>query len=183
MKSTIPDICSHRIHLAWVACLARGGVHCMSIYLIDSVGMNPSNILICEQAALTLRSLSGPYICSGDWNVEPDVLAASGFLKLIDGVVFAASLPTCGEKTFDYFVVSRSIAHAVVGAQRIEGVGIEPHYPTRLLVKLVRPARAPPVLQHRLNPSPPPTRTSTTTSSTFLPDFATVAPTQRYSSF
>ena len=164
-KSGIPDFCSHRIHLAWVACVARGGMHCMSVYLIDSVGMNPSNILICEQAALVLRALCGPWICSGDWNLEPDVLAASGFPKLVDGVVFAASLPTCGEKKFDYYVVSRSIAHAVVGMQRIEGVGMEPHYPTRLLIrgdarrfairKLVRPTRVPPVLQHGPQPQPP----------------------------
>ena len=164
-NSAIPDFCSHRIHLAWVACVAKGGMHCMSIYLIDSVGMNPSNILICEQAALVLRALCGPWICSGDWNLEPDVLAASGFLKLVDGVVFAASLPTCGEKKFDYYVVSKSIAHAVVGMQRIEGVGMEPHYPTRLLIrgdarrfairKLVRPTRVPPVLQHGPQPQPP----------------------------
>ena len=63
------------------------------------------------------------------------MLAASGFLKLVDGVVFAASLPTCGEKIYDHFVVSKSIAHAVVGMQRIEGVGIEPHFPARLLVR------------------------------------------------
>ena len=79
----------------------------MSIYLLDSVGMNPSNISVCEQAALVLRSLCGPWICSGDWNIEPAVLAASGFLKLVNGVVFAASLPTCGQTTYDYFVVSR----------------------------------------------------------------------------
>ena len=137
----------------------------MSIYLLDSVGMNPSNILVCEQAALVLRSVRGPWICSGDWNLEPDVLAASGFLKLVDGVVFAASLPTCGQKSYDSFVVSKSIAHAVVGAQRIEGVGIEPHYPARLLIrgdarrfatrKLVRPARVPPVLPHGPQTRPP----------------------------
>ena len=70
---------------------------------------------------------------------------------MVGGVIFATELPTCNDSTYDFFVVHRSIAHAVVGVQRIEDGGLNPHSVTRLLIrgdarrlavrKLVRPAK------------------------------------------
>ena len=64
--------------------------------------------------------------------------------------------PTCHQSTYDYFVVSDSLAHAVVGVQRVEDAGLSPHYPTRLLLRgdarrlvvrrLARPSKVPGVI-------------------------------------
>ena len=66
---------------------------------------------------------------------------------------------------FDFFVVTNNFVHAVAGAQRINGVGTEPHFPARLLLRgdarrfqvrsLRRPKRVPPVLMHGPQPRPP----------------------------
>ena len=93
---TIPDFCSHRISLAWAAGVTKEGIHLMSIYLICSVGMNAANKLICECAAVAIRAIKGPWVIGGDWNMTPETLAASGFLRLVNGMICAPEAPTCG---------------------------------------------------------------------------------------
>ena len=51
------------------------------------------------------------------------------------GVIFATSLPTCNESTYDFFVVHRSLAHAIFGVQRVEDGGCTPHWQSRLLIR------------------------------------------------
>ena len=77
---------------------------------------------------------------------------------MVKGIVFACELPTCNDSSYDYFVVSHNIAHAVAGVQRLDDSGLNPHHPCRLLVrsdarrkavrKLARPPKVPPVLPH-----------------------------------
>ena len=66
-------------------------------------------------------------------------------------------MQTDGEaKTFDYFLVSERIAHAVAGTFRLDESGIRPHSPVRLILdpdcrhhmslELVRPPLVPPYL-------------------------------------
>ena len=107
----------------------------MSLYLICSVGMNAANKLICECVAAALRALKSPWVIGGDWNMPPDALAASGFLRLVNGTICSLEASTCGEKSFDYFVVFRSLSHAVVAVQRVDGVGVHPHHPARLILR------------------------------------------------
>ncbi len=70
--------------------------------------------------------------------------------------------PTCNDNTYDYFVVSRSLAHAVLGASRILDVDPSPHYPTRLFLRarpravLVRQLRRPLPFEAALPFGPPP---------------------------
>ena len=52
---------------------------------------------------------------------------------MVSGVLF--TLTACHSNTYDYFVVHRSIAHAVVGVQCIDGVGVNPHHPVRRLIR------------------------------------------------
>ena len=52
---------------------------------------------------------------------------------MVDGVLFQPNSPMCHHNTFDFFVVHRSIAHAVVGVLRMDGVGVKPHHPVRLV--------------------------------------------------
>ena len=66
----------------------------ISIYLKDSVGMNAENKLVCEHVVAAVRCLEGPCVMAGDWNMEPDMLAKSGFLGMVNGTIFTPSLPT-----------------------------------------------------------------------------------------
>ena len=121
--------------------------------LRDSEGLSEANVQLLEDAAIALGGLNCPWIAAGDWNMPPDILAQSMWLRVVDGVVFATELPTCNDSVYDYFVVHRSIAHAVVGVQRLADASLSPHFAVRLLIrgdarramvrKLVRPPRVP----------------------------------------
>ena len=123
----IRDGMRHRISLSWVDGVQRGGVHCGSIWLFDSQGLSDANMALLEEAAVALRPCQGGWIFGGDWNISAGLLAASKWLDMVGGVVFSTSLPTHKESTYDFFVVHRSLAHAVVRAQRIEDGGCTPH--------------------------------------------------------
>ena len=101
--------------------------------------MSEANKAILEEAAVLLGLLKGPWIVAGDFNVNPEDLAATRWVDIVDGVVFAPALPTCTTATssnrYDCFVVHRSIAHAVVAVQRVEDGACKPHWPARLLIK------------------------------------------------
>ena len=131
----IDDGCAHRIASAWVASVLKGGIQIFSVYLIDSVGINEANKKILDAITATIQTLSGPWIIAGDWNVNPNVLVGSGFLARVGGVLVAPANPSCNDNTYDYFVVCRALSHAVVGAQRVDGVGFTPHRPSRLLIR------------------------------------------------
>jgi hypothetical protein len=134
-QDMIPKAMAHRLHLAWIDAVVKGGIYAFNVYLKDSDGLSQTHMTLLEAAAACLNTVAGPWVAAGDWNMSPELLASSGWLKMVDGVVFATQLPTCHQSTYDYFVVHRSIAHAVVAVQRLEDGGLFPHYPTRLLVR------------------------------------------------
>lgn len=67
--------------------------------------------------------------------MPPNTLEASNWLNVVNGVVHATKLPTCDSSTDDYFVVHKSISHAVVQVQRFEDAGLYPHFPSGLLLR------------------------------------------------
>ena len=125
----------HRLAVAWVDAVVRGGLYCASVYLRHSEGMSEANQAILEEVAVALQCLGGPWIVAGDWNLSPSVLAHSRWPEMVDGVIFATELPTCNESVYDYFVVHRSLARAVVGVQRLQDSGLNPHWASRLLLR------------------------------------------------
>ncbi len=125
----------HRVCLGWADGVVKGGMHFASVYLRDSEGLTPANMAILDELAVALRSLKGPWIVGGDWNIPPEVLAAARWPETVGGKIFATGLPTCNESTYDFFVVHHSLAHAVVGVQRLEDGGFTPHWATRLLLR------------------------------------------------
>jgi hypothetical protein len=131
----VRDGMRHRIALSWVDGFQRGGLHCGSIWLHDSQGLSEANMSLLEEAAAALRSCKGRWILGGDWNMSPELLRASGWLDMGGGVIYATSLPTCNDNTYDFFVVHRSLTHAVVGVQRIEDGDCNPHWQPRLLLR------------------------------------------------
>ena len=124
---------SHHVRLGEHA--HQGGIFLGSIYPKDSEGLSDTYRNLLEAVATTLGTLKGPWVIGGDWNLAPAVLAASNWLNIVDGVIFATEQPTCGDNVYDYFVVHKSLAHAVAGVQRIEDGGLRPHWPTRLLMR------------------------------------------------
>ncbi len=160
----IPAGLRHRLTVTWADMVVKGGVYLISLYPKDSEGMSETNAHLLEVLATVLGTLKGPWIIGGDWNMQPSVISASNWLKIVQGVVFATTMPTCNESTYDYFAVHRSLAHAVVGVQRLQDGGLSPHWPSRLLVrgdakrfavrKLVRAVRVDGILP--LGPAVPP---------------------------
>ena len=82
-----------------------------------------------------LATFKSPWVVEGDFNVTPQELEGSGWLRMVGGVLCAPVLPTCNDHTYDFFIVHRSLAHAVVGAERLDDVGVHPHRASRLLLR------------------------------------------------
>ncbi|CAK0861050.1 unnamed protein product, partial [Prorocentrum cordatum] len=147
----VADGLQHRLQAAWLGAVMKGGLHLCSIWLFHSRGVSESNLHILAEAAALLGTLSGPWVIAGDWNITPDMLTATGWLDVVKGRIILPAFPTCNGSTYDFFVVSRSIAHAVLGVGRIDDGGFTPHFPTRLYLagdarrkavrRLVRPRR------------------------------------------
>ena len=88
-------------------------------------------------AAIT-RKLVGPWILAVDFNCTPALLEATGFLKLAGGQMHVPEAPTCNVKVYDFFVVSRSLSHTVLGVHKIGDALCSPHSPARLLLRAKR---------------------------------------------
>ena len=105
------------------------------MYLADTEGLTDYNMRVLQEAAALARTLDGPWIMAGDWNVEPSTTQDANWLQVVGGTVFTTCLTTCNDHTYDFFVVSHGIAHAVAGVQRLGDSGLNPHAPWRLLIK------------------------------------------------
>ena len=105
VASTFPDGSQHRLELTHVNACLRGGLHCLSTYLIEGEGVSPSNMTLLENAAVALNLCQGPWVMAGDFNIEPGDIARSGFLQMVDGVLFHANSATCCNNMRDYFIV------------------------------------------------------------------------------
>ena len=125
-------------------------------YFHCAEGLSPRNLRLLEEMARVLQGLTGPWCVGGDWQMEPEVLLRSGFARLVKGVIFAPSTPTCRGHVIDYFVVSENVRSAVQGARRLDDTPFEPHSPVRIFIKaapredrvrkMVRLARVEPIL-------------------------------------
>ena len=135
LKLLSPDADATRICVRWLGSVCRGGLHLISVYLRDSEGLSQANLDILHSVAATISELQGPWLIAGDFNLEPSLLRQSGWLQLVKGVVHAPPNPTCGLKTYDYFVSSDSLAYAVVGVANVIDEGSYPHAPVRLYLR------------------------------------------------
>ena len=125
----------HRFHIAWVATILKGGLHLGSVWLRDSEGLSPENLLILQEVAAVISQVRGPWILGGDWNLTPQTLQTTNWLQMVGGVIVAPSSPTCHASTYDFFVVCKGLESSVAGVQRIDDAGHQPHWPARLLIR------------------------------------------------
>ena len=84
---------------------------------------------------LALQAVQGPWCVGGDWNCTPEELEATGWLKLVGGVVKAPRTPTCNGRIIDFFVVSSSLDHAARTVRTVSDARLHPHTPVRLFLK------------------------------------------------
>ena len=130
----------------------------MPLYLWHSEGLTMRNMEILHAVGEAIASFGGPWVLAGDFNMEPETLKARGFLAVTNGHLCAHSQPTCNERCFDYFIVSKCMAPFVHSVTTLEYDGIKPRAPVRLLLrgdarrlavkKLVRPGKVVAVRQH-----------------------------------
>ena len=67
--------------------------------------------------------------------MTPQELSQTNWLRMVGGSFIAPDLPTCNQSVYDYFVVHKSIAHAVVGVQRLQDGAMSPHWACRLILR------------------------------------------------
>ena len=144
---------THRVAHAWIAAVCKGGVHVISVYLRHSEGLSQENITILDAVACFIDTLRGPWLITGDFNMEPDVLRSSGWTQVIGGQLHVAEQGTCNDRKYDYFVVDQALSPYVRSVRRLDYHACNPHFPVRLVLsgdarrmavrKLVRPPHIP----------------------------------------
>eukprot|EP00973_Karenia_brevis_P016630 2277679-Karenia_brevis.AAC.1 len=134
-QSTIDEGTEYRFHLRWVGAFASGGFHLGSVYLRCAEGPSKANLDLLQSIAGALNRVKGQWLVGGDFNMTPEVLEQTGWLRLVGGVLHKPHAPTCKGKEYDYFVSSRGMAEAVVGVAVVEGTGISPHTPVRIFIR------------------------------------------------
>ena len=85
--------------------------------------------------AAAIRRWGKQWVIGGDFNCTPEELKAIGWFQLVGGVTVRPNSPTCNDRTIDFFVVSKEMAHVVVGAWFVGDAGPKPHSPVRLVIK------------------------------------------------
>ena len=70
-EELVADTFQHRLATAHVNAVVPGGLHIISIYRKDSDGLSEYNLRVLQKAAALARTLGGPWIMAGEWNVEP----------------------------------------------------------------------------------------------------------------
>ena len=93
---------SHRFYHTWVNGVVKGGLQCISAYAKDKIGPTGENLELLAELTALVRSLDGPWVIAGDWNMPPEALAATGWTRIIKGTIVATQLPTCNGASYDY---------------------------------------------------------------------------------
>lgn len=121
--------------------VVQGGVLLGTVYLLDGIGLAELNINLLQEIAGYVNAIGLPYILSGDWNVAPAVLIASGWPAAIQGTVVAPDQPTYrsgpASDVKDFFVVDDRLcaAEAVVSCQTRPTDTIAKHDPVELVLR------------------------------------------------
>ena len=163
---------AHRFSLRWVQAVLRQGILIGSVYLQTGTGLCGANLGILDQIGQVLRAFGRPFVLGGDWQVDREVLEASGWLGAVGGVVVAppANVFTCvtskSASAIDYFVVAVPLAPLVRAVWvDVDCQTIKTHRPVMLRMdgsargdrvqKLRRPAPIPVQVPVGCAPRPP----------------------------
>ena len=115
--------------------MSKGGFHLGSLYCHSGIGITAApNLKLLGEVAATLRGIDGPWILGCDANCTPKALADTGWVELVGGAIHAPDQPTCNDKVYDFFIVSRNCSHAVRRVATIADAECKPHHPTRIWI-------------------------------------------------
>eukprot|EP00972_Heterocapsa_arctica_P000745 105282-Heterocapsa_arctica.AAC.1 len=84
----------------------------MSVYMKDGIGLTGINLDIMQTIGRFTMLLNTPWVLAGDWNMEPDMIRAAGWLHQLGGEVIAPTEQTCSKglgNALDYFIVARAL--------------------------------------------------------------------------
>ncbi len=134
----------------------------VSAYLEDGGGMGTANLghLQTIGRCVGMQGDHVPCIMGGDWQVAPEMMAATGFATQA-GMTMVASGHARGtyraarsSSELDYFLLTNDLALGMDSVQTVEGAGVRPHVPVRLTF---RPRMASTRALHLRCPPPLPT--------------------------
>ncbi len=112
-------------------------------YLEDGKGMGHANLRHMEAigACLAAQGDHVPCIVGGDWQSPPDVTAATGFASQASLTLVATLDPRGTHRDvrkaseLDYFFLSNDLAMGLDRVEVVEGAGVRPHVPVRLVFR------------------------------------------------
>ncbi len=125
------EVYDGRVAAALVEAGSAGGVVVYSVYLVSGDELGARNWAILQSIAVHVAGHGLPWVCVGDWNVPPGVLAASGWAErlqakiVVPPVAHTTRVGARGGRLIDYSVISNSVAD--LGIQ----VGIDGRAPIR----------------------------------------------------
>ena len=128
-----------RATACWVNTWVKGGFIAVSMYLKDTVGLDDDNWQVLIRVGELLAHLGLPFIIGGDFNVGPQALVDSGWIRRIKGQLAVPAEGTCkgkdGYSTIDYFVVSLGLDKALRGVRCDPDEPAKPHRPVTMKVE------------------------------------------------
>ena len=142
----------------------------MSLYLITGKGCSYENRLILEQVGGVLHAIGLPWICCGDWQMDPDALSEYDWPNRMGGTIFAGDgTPSHygnSNSLIDFFVIDNQLRGAVKSCYvDAESGATRPHRPVFLemeiglvpepINKIRAPARLPNFWPIGCRPRPP----------------------------
>ena len=125
----------HRVKVAWISAIWRGGVHIITWYPTHSIGPAGENIALMAEVAAIISTITGPWILCGDCNMTPQQIESTGWLNIIGAYIVAPGRPKCHSSTYDFFIIPISLRHAIAGLQLLEDAGLSPL--TRMCMNLI----------------------------------------------
>ena len=125
-----------RFQVKKIGAICKGGLFGATCYMYSKIGIRAkANLDLLHAMAAVLRQCGALWVLSGDFNTTPQELRATGWLELVEGVICEPEATTCGDRKLDFFVVSRSLVHAVRSVHVIGDAIFNPHKPVRLLLR------------------------------------------------
>ncbi|CAK0798267.1 unnamed protein product, partial [Prorocentrum cordatum] len=139
----VPSDLMHRMVGVTVYTASRLQLLARSLYLQDALGPKGINLDLFAAFGDMVLSAGMPWLAQGDFNMEPGTLHELGWPRVQRGTYLGPSECTCvaqgAEHVYDWFASSFCLAHGVREASALDGFGLYPHKPVRLLLQDVRP--------------------------------------------
>ena len=114
-------------------------LYVVSVYLWAGEGLSERNCRLLGALVELLLSLKGLWVAGGDFNMEPEALADSGFLDAIRGTLAAPEETTCSASAagtvFDYFLLPEVLESSFSSVFLAKGAPSSPHTPVCLTLK------------------------------------------------